>query len=369
MHFSELKDSNTTRHVLGLSGGKDSAALAIYIRDKYPELSAKMEYFFTDTGSEMKEVYEFLDSMEAFLDTKIHRLSSGKPFEHWLKVHNNYLPSAKQRWCTRTMKIKPFEDFIGDDDVISYIGIRADENRQGYESSKESIRPVFPFVEDGIMRGDVFGMLDKSVGVPKYYNWRSRSGCYFCFFQRQDEWLWLKRIHPDLFKRSQEFEDNEGDGFTWRQEGTLDDVVAKAELAEKFKIRKQVYEEMELNGEDTGLYPDPKTTYSQWKVLDAKGGKLILKCSSKEEAEQYIDDTDDKSLKIVESKLKVLALPEYDETELGHRAQAIIENMIKNQSNQIASDRTSKVQRWQDIIEQEEDEDDDLEKPCFTCSL
>lgn len=34
------------RHLLGLSGGKDSAALAIYLRDKVPD----MEYFFADTG-------------------------------------------------------------------------------------------------------------------------------------------------------------------------------------------------------------------------------------------------------------------------------------------------------------------------------
>ena len=40
----------------------------------------------------MKEVY--IDRMEAFLDTKINRLSSGKPFEHWLKVHSNYQQSS-----------------------------------------------------------------------------------------------------------------------------------------------------------------------------------------------------------------------------------------------------------------------------------
>ena len=48
--FTEIKTSGAARHVLGLSGGKDSAALAIYIKDKYPELSEKMEYFFTDTA-------------------------------------------------------------------------------------------------------------------------------------------------------------------------------------------------------------------------------------------------------------------------------------------------------------------------------
>ena len=143
MHFSELNQNSNVRHVLGISGGKDSAALAIYIKDRYPEISEKMEYFFTDTGSELKEIYEFLDKLEAFLDSKIHRLSSGKPFEHWLKVHNDYLPSAKQRWCTRVMKIKPFEAFVGDDPVISYVGIRADENRQGTKAIKKLLLQYF----------------------------------------------------------------------------------------------------------------------------------------------------------------------------------------------------------------------------------
>jgi len=273
MHFSELNQNSNVRHVLGISGGKDSAALAIYIKDRYPEISEKMEYFFTDTGSELKEIYEFLDKLEAFLDSKIHRLSSGKPFEHWLKVHNDYLPSAKQRWCTRVMKIKPFEAFVGDDPVISYVGIRADENRQGYKSNKETITPVFPFVEDGIMRGDVFNILEKSVGVPKYYDWRSRSGCYFCFFQRESEWLGLKRKHPKLFERAKAFEEESGNGFTWRQGATLDEVVAKAEAKEA-----------------------------------ANGGNII------------------------------------------------------------ATDRTSKIQRWQDIIDNEIDEEDD-DIGCLTCSL
>lgn len=46
------------RHILGISGGKDSAALAVYMRDNYPELD--IEYFFTDTGKELPEVYDFL---------------------------------------------------------------------------------------------------------------------------------------------------------------------------------------------------------------------------------------------------------------------------------------------------------------------
>ena len=237
-----------TRHVLGISGGKDSAALAIYIKDHYPEISDKMEYFFADTGSELQEVYDTLDKLEAYLGKEIVRLSSGKPFEYWLKMHNNYLPSPKQRWCTRMMKIKPFEEFVGDDSVMSYIGIRADENREGYISKKESIKPVFPFIEDGIVKEDVFRILEESVGIPEYYKWRSRSGCYFCFFQRKDEWLGLKRKHPKLFEQAKKIEENvsqrkfdwsnaklmeAGIGYTWNQTGTLDEIVEHAEKKEK----------------------------------------------------------------------------------------------------------------------------------------
>ena len=44
-------------HVLGLSGGRDSAALAVYMRQSHPGLD--IDYFFTDTGKELPEVYEF----------------------------------------------------------------------------------------------------------------------------------------------------------------------------------------------------------------------------------------------------------------------------------------------------------------------
>tara|TARA_R110001583_G_scaffold194648_1_gene366091 strand:+ start:11212 stop:12081 length:870 start_codon:yes stop_codon:yes gene_type:complete len=235
------------RHVLGLSGGKDSAALAVYIKDKYPEIHEKVEYFFTDTGAELQEVYDFLDKLEAYLGKEIVRLSSGKDFDHWLKVHNEYLPSAQQRWCTRMMKIKPFEDFVGDDLVVSYIGIRSDENREGYISQKDTIKAVFPFIEDGLIREDIFQILGDSVGIPEYYQWRSRSGCYFCFFQRQDEWLGLKRNHPELFERAREYEQRsrtkydwkdgeipiKGHGYTWSSQGSIDELVERAEKREK----------------------------------------------------------------------------------------------------------------------------------------
>ena len=232
--FEEYVHLEGYRHVLGISGGKDSAALAIYIKEHYPDIHEKVEYFFTDTGAELVEVYSFLDKLEAYLGKEIIRLNSEKTFEEWLEEHNQYLPSPRQRWCTRAMKIKPFEAFIGDDPVISYIGIRADENREGYISQKETIKAVFPFIEDGLVRDDIFQILEDTTGIPEYYKWRSRSGCYFCFFQQQGEWLGLKRNHPELFEKAKGFEkqlrkkydwkDGEVDiphtGYTWSSQGS-----------------------------------------------------------------------------------------------------------------------------------------------------
>ena len=204
--FAYNADDPSVRHVLGLSGGKDSAALAIYIQQRYPDIHAKVEYFFSDTGAELPEVYQFLDKLEAYLGKEIARLNSNKTFESWLEQHKTMLPSPRQSWCTRAMKIKPFEEFVD------------------------------------------------TVGIPEYYKWRSRSGCYFCFFQRQSEWLGLKRHHPKLFAKAKAFENMErkkydwkdgvinmpNTGYTWSSQGTLDELVAKAEEAEKKALEKGV---------------------------------------------------------------------------------------------------------------------------------
>ncbi|MGE3682349.1 MAG: phosphoadenosine phosphosulfate reductase family protein [Bdellovibrionales bacterium] len=216
-----------TRHILGLSGGKDSTALAIYMRDKVPN----MEYVFTDTGAELPETYEFLEKLEAFLGKKVVRLNAETAFDDLLERKNGYLPSPRARWCTVALKIVPFEKYVGDDDVYSYVGIRADENRSGYVSSKPNIKPVFPFKEAGITLKEVQEILDTAgVGLPKYYEWRSRSGCYFCFFQQRKEWVGLLRRHPDLYEKAKAYEKTQGDKkFTWVEGSTLKDVERNAD--------------------------------------------------------------------------------------------------------------------------------------------
>jgi len=211
------------RHVLGLSGGKDSAALAVHMRQTHPELD--IEYFFTDTGKELPEVYEFLGRLEGFLGKPIARLNPQRGFDFWLRQYNHFLPSPQTRWCTRQLKLLPFEQWIkpmlaNGERVFSYVAIRADEDyREGYSSTNKNLTVKLPFREAGIDKADVLDILESSgVGYPKYYEWRSRSGCTFCFFQQKIEWVRLKERHPEAFEEAKSLEKDaleHGSPFTW----------------------------------------------------------------------------------------------------------------------------------------------------------
>lgn len=220
------------KHVLGLSGGRDSAALAIFMRQNYPHLD--IEYFFTDTGKELPEVYEFLGQLEGFLGKPILRLNPDRDFDYWLKQYNQFLPSPQTRWCTRQLKLRPFEQWIKpymDNGTLvhSYVAIRSDEEyREGYNAKQKNLKVHLPFKDNGVDKPGVMEILDASgLGLPKYYSWRSRSGCTFCFYQQKIEWVRLREEHPDKFEEAKQYEKTaveNGSPFTWTQGESLEEL-------------------------------------------------------------------------------------------------------------------------------------------------
>ena len=89
--------------------------------------------------------------------------------------------------------------------------------------------------DDVLNLEDIFNILENSgVGMPGFYQkkefpingkkgWysRSRSGCFFCFFQQKIEWVWLYEQHPQLFKEAMTYEK---DGFTWKENESLEQL-------------------------------------------------------------------------------------------------------------------------------------------------
>jgi hypothetical protein len=220
------------KHVLGISGGKDSAALAIYMAQNYPEID--IDYFFTDTGEELPEVYEFLTILEGFLGKPITRLNPHRDFQFWLREFNHFLPSPQTRWCTIKLKLEPFRSWVNEwlkdgYTVYSYVAIRSDEEyREAYSSNHPNLKIKLPFREKGINKEGVIDLLDASgIGMPKYYDWRSRSGCTFCFFQQKIEWVGLKKYHPEAFEAAKALEktaEEHGSPFTWSKGESLSEL-------------------------------------------------------------------------------------------------------------------------------------------------
>jgi hypothetical protein len=108
---------------------------------------------------------------------------------------------------------------------------------QNYPISNLNIED-FPLVEDDsiIKLDDVFNLFeDNGVRVPAYYDQvefevngekgtfnRTRSGCYFCFYQKKIEWIWLYERHRKLFEKAMEYEK---DGYTWMEDESLSDII------------------------------------------------------------------------------------------------------------------------------------------------
>ncbi len=269
---------NSEKHVLGLSGGRDSAALAVFMRQQHPDLD--IDYFSTDTGKELPEVYEYLDRLEGYLGKPILRLNPDHAFDFWLKKHNNFLPSAQARWCTIAMKLKPFEEWVrpfleNGAKVTSYVAIRSDEEyREGYKSKKDNLIVKLPFKEAGIDKQSVIDILDNAgLGLPKYYEWRSRSGCTFCFFQQKIEWVRLKDRHPEAFDEAVNYEKLAVDGgspFTWCQGEPLTDLIKPERVAQIEEDHEKRIARLRANVQPNPLRPnepiDIDDLYGQSKV-------------------------------------------------------------------------------------------------------
>lgn len=270
-------------HVLGLSGGRDSAALAVYMRQNHPDI--EIEYFFTDTGKELPEVYEYLGRLEGFLGQRILKLNPDRDFDFWLKQYNDFLPSAQTRWCTRQLKLRPFEQWVQPlleegKTIYSYVAIRGDEEyREGYSSKDENLIIKLPFKEAGVDKAGVLDILEGAgLGLPHYYSWRTRSGCTFCFFQQKIEWVRLMERHPEAFEEAKAYEKNavdHGSPFTWSQGESLDEL-SKPERVQQIKED----HELRLARQKKKSQPNPLRSDSEPLDIDDLYGKakMCLTC-------------------------------------------------------------------------------------------
>lgn len=191
-----------------VSSGIDSTAVAIVMSVLYPDWP--VTYVHTDTGIEVTGTTEAIDRIERFTGKPVIRIKPPKDLLEIIEAQGNYLPSARQRFCTQIAKIKPFKLFIKaleqkypDSEFVSLVGIRADEpSREGVIWGESNITTLFPLRELGLDKAAVNRMVQECVGLPVYYAARTRSGCFTCHFQRRSEVIGVLRIEAAGMSRA-----------------------------------------------------------------------------------------------------------------------------------------------------------------------
>lgn len=214
-------------HIIALSGGKDSTAMALRLREVQPD--TVFQFVCTPTGNELPEMIEHWGRLQDLLNMKLTMLTSGNSLGSLINQWNA-LPNWRQRWCTRVLKIEPFERYLASQlPATIYVGIRADEadTREGVEYGKDVTRR-FPLVEWGWGLEEVIGYLaGREVSVPE------RTDCAACFFQTLGEWHSLWENYPDYYSQAEEWERQTG--YTFRSPGRDSQPASLGELREKFE--------------------------------------------------------------------------------------------------------------------------------------
>lgn len=212
------------KHVVGLSGGKDSTALALWLVENEPR---EYEFICNRTGNELPAMVAHWARLERVLGQPI------KPVTHTADLvelceQMNMLPNFRMRWCTRILKIEPtiaYMESLPEGSTL-YVGLRADEEmRRGIFGEDMAIR--FPLREQGWNEADVWRYLAKmGITIP------ARTDCGLCPYQRLEEWFDLWKNHPEEWAVGVALEARTG--HTFRSDGRDTWPAGMKELGEAF---------------------------------------------------------------------------------------------------------------------------------------
>lgn len=206
-------------NLFGLSGGKDSTALwawAIH-ESGYPKESIVGAA--CDTENEYDEVYDQIAALDAY-----GQLYGVRPIVILrsmgflnLCIKKKRFPSAKARFCTEELKIKPTQNYVkklqeSGFEVVTHSGVRRSESieRAALEEWSDNgvlgIKERRPLLDRTITH--VWDM-HKKYGLPinpLYLTGRKRVGCRLCVMSRKDDVRLTVKTHPAVIDEYRDWE-------------------------------------------------------------------------------------------------------------------------------------------------------------------
>jgi hypothetical protein len=214
-------------HIGAISGGKDSVAMAVLLKEQHPEIN--FQWVFTPTGNESPEFFAHMKSLRDRIGPIIPIIYPGG-LEGLIRQWNA-LPNWRQRWCTRVLKIEPFAAYLMKHAPAKfYVGLRADEEaREGGDyQNVPDVEMIFPLREAGMdLAATVRFLVIRGIYIP------ARTDCMLCFFQRLIEWYELWRDNLAAYLQGEAWE--EMTGHTFRSPGRDTQPTSLKDLRAKFE--------------------------------------------------------------------------------------------------------------------------------------
>jgi 3'-phosphoadenosine 5'-phosphosulfate sulfotransferase (PAPS reductase)/FAD synthetase len=201
---------------IGLSGGKDSTALLLFMAYESGISHDQLIATFCDTQNEADETYEHLTMLHEKVFPVTHINTEG--FLNLAKRKQRF-PSAKARFCTQELKLKPTKLFLESltdkyDEVIPCSGVRKDESeaRKHLTEWKSEVESYFGMKEWRPLVDWKFAdilAIHKRHNIPLnplYHLGAKRVGCFPCFHSQKAEILLMVKLHPERITELAEWE-------------------------------------------------------------------------------------------------------------------------------------------------------------------
>ena len=185
--------------VLSVSGGKDSAATSLHLR----EHGIEHLRVFADTGWEHPMTYEYLRGELTRVIGPIIEVKSQWTLPELVRKKGMF-PSRQRRFCTQELKVKPLATYVRslNDDVVNAVGVRAAESESRARLSEwewsdtfdcDVWRPILQWSENDVID------IHRRHGLrpnPLYLLGAERVGCWPCIHARKAEIRLISESDP-----------------------------------------------------------------------------------------------------------------------------------------------------------------------------
>lgn len=189
--------------IASVSGGKDSAAMSLWLHDQ----GIEHVRVFCDTGWEHQDTYDYLRGPLVERIGPITEISAELGFADLVRKKGMF-PSRTRRFCTTNLKVKPLIKFISEcqdkyGDVVNAVGIRAGESLARSKMPEwewnddfdcEVWRPLIAWTEQNVIDYHAEHNLRPN---PLYLAGARRVGCWPCIFAAKKEIEHIAAVDPE----------------------------------------------------------------------------------------------------------------------------------------------------------------------------